>query len=92
MLELSLFQDSEETDPSAEKTDTSYESQADFHWEKKLKNPMTKNQKPNKAFSSSANSQFFLWKFRRLVLGFVGLIDAKGIDVAQSIWLSGGLT
>ena len=31
----------------------------------------------------------FLWKFLRLVLGLVGLIDAKGIDVAQPIWLWG---
>ena len=29
-----------------------------------------------------------LWKFH----GFVGLIDAKGIDVSQSIWLWGCLT
>ena len=31
----------------------------------------------------------FLWKFYGLVLGLVGLIDAKGIDVAQPIWLWG---
>ena len=29
----------------------------------------------------------FLCKFHGLVLGLVGLIDAKGIDVAQLIWL-----
>jgi hypothetical protein len=28
----------------------------------------------------------FLPKFHRSVLGLVGLIDAKGIDVAQPIW------
>ena len=28
----------------------------------------------------------FLWKFNGLVLGLVGLNDAKGIDVAQPIW------
>ena len=28
-------------------------------------------------------------KFHRLVLGLVGLIDAKGINVTQPIWLSG---
>jgi hypothetical protein len=28
----------------------------------------------------------FLRKFHGLVLGLVGLIDAKGIDVAQPIW------
>ena len=33
-MEWSLFQDSEETIHSVEKNDTSYESQADFHWEK----------------------------------------------------------
>jgi hypothetical protein len=27
-----------------------------------------------------------LWKFHGLALGLVGLIDAKGIDVAQLIW------
>jgi hypothetical protein len=31
----------------------------------------------------------FLWKFYGLVLGLVELIDAKGIDVAQPIWLWG---
>ena len=36
----------------------------------------------------SPNSQFFfLRKFQGLVLGLVELIDAKGIDVAQPIWL-----
>ena len=34
------------------------------------------------AFFKIANSQ----KFYRLVLGLVGLIDAKGIDEAQHIW------
>jgi hypothetical protein len=29
----------------------------------------------------------FLWKFYGSVFGLVGLIDAKGIDVAQPIWL-----
>jgi hypothetical protein len=40
-LEWSLFQDSEQTIHGAEINDTSYESQADSHWEK------NKNQKPN---------------------------------------------
>ena len=31
-------------------------------------------------------------KFHRFVLGLVGLIDAKGIDVAQRIWSWGCLT
>ena len=38
-------------------------------------------------FFKIANSQTFLWKFHGLVLGLVELIDAKGIDVAQPIWL-----
>ena len=33
-ISVGIFQDSEETNPSAEKTNTSYESQADFHLEK----------------------------------------------------------
>ena len=38
------------------------------------------------SFSSSANSQYFFMKIFGLVLGFVGLIDAKDIGVAQPIW------
>ena len=30
-----------------------------------------------------------LTNFNRLVLGLVGLIEAKGINVTQAIWLSG---
>ena len=30
--------------------------------------------------------KFFSQKFHELVLGLVGLNDAKGIDVAQPIW------
>ena len=33
-----------------------------------------------------ANSQNFFAKINRLVLGLVGLIDAKGIDISQPIW------
>jgi hypothetical protein len=33
--------------------------------------------------------KLFLWKFHGLVLGLVGLIDVKGIDVAQPIWSRG---
>ena len=36
-------------------------------------------------FSKTANSWNFLQKFCELVLEFVGLIDEKGIDVAQPI-------
>ena len=43
-------------------------------------------------FLKIANSQYFSWKFHGLVLGLVGLIDAKGIDVAQPIWLWGCAT
>ena len=37
-------------------------------------------------FSKSPILKKFLRKFYRLVLGLVGFIDAKGIDVAQPIW------
>ena len=46
----------------------------------------------NGRFSKSPILKNFLWKFHGLVLGLVGLIDAKGIDVAQPIWLWGCLT
>ena len=42
----------------------------------------------NGCFSKSPILKIFLRKFHRLVLGLVGLMDAKGIDVAQPIWLS----
>ena len=35
---------------------------------------------------TSENIKKKLGKFHRLILGLVGLIDAKGIDVAQPIW------
>jgi hypothetical protein len=55
---------------------------ADFHGNeaKNIQNGHFKN-----CFNSS-NSQDFFQKFPRLVLGLVGLIDEKGIDMAQSIW------
>jgi hypothetical protein len=34
-------------------------------------------------FFNSANSQYFFQKFHGLVLGLIGLIGTKGIDVAQ---------
>ena len=37
-------------------------------------------------FSKSPILNFFSRKFYRMVLGLIGLIDAKGIDVAQSVW------
>ena len=52
-----------------------------FFFEKKNQNGQLKKT----AFFKIANSQFFFFcKFHGLVLGFVQLIDAKGIDVA--IW------
>ena len=50
------------------------------------------NQKPktiklNKShFQGFVNSQYFFMKIYGLVLGLVGLIDAKGIDFAQPMW------
>ena len=34
----------------------------------------------------------FFRKFQGLVLGYVGYVDVKGIDLAQPIWFSGCLT
>jgi len=39
-----------------------------------------------------AKAEQFPPKFQGLVLGLVELIDAKGINVTQPIWLSGCLT
>ena len=41
----------------------------------------------NGRFSKSPILKKFSRKFHRLVLGLVGLIDAKAINVAQPIWL-----
>ena len=38
------------------------------------------------SFSIPPILNIFFQKFHGLVLGLVGLIDAKGIDVAQPIW------
>ena len=43
-------------------------------------------------FSKSPILKKILWKILGLVLGLVQLIDAKGIDVAQTIWSWGCLT
>ena len=37
-------------------------------------------------FPASPILNIFSWKFHGLVLGLVGLIDAKGIDFAQPMW------
>ena len=49
---------------------------------KKLKWPTKKS-----SFSSSANSQYFSLKISWIGPWVIGLIDAKGIDVAQPMWL-----
>jgi hypothetical protein len=54
--------------------------------QKKFKNPKWPTQK-KLSFSKSPILKNFLLKFYALVLGSVGLIDVKGIDVAQPIWL-----
>ena len=41
------------------------------------------------SFSTSPKAEQFPPKFHGLVLGLVGLIDAKGINVTQPIWSSG---
>ena len=43
------------------------------------------------SFSASPKAEQFSPKLHRLVLGIEGLIDAKGINVIQPIWLSGCL-
>ena len=92
-LEWSLFQNSEETIHSAEKNDTSYK-RAGFFTEmkqKKIQNgrlrkfKMAASKKPH--FPAPPILNIFSWKFHGLVLGLVGLIDAKDIGVAQSLWL-----
>ena len=40
-------------------------------------------------FSKPSFPNIFSWNCARLVIGSVGLIDEKGINVAQPIWLSG---
>ena len=59
-----------------------------FRWdEAKKKLKMADSKKLS--FSTSPKAEQFSPKFHRLVLGIVGLIDAKGINVTQPIWLSG---
>ena len=53
-----------------------------FFEEKNSKWPIFQNGR----FSKSPILEIFLRKFHRLVLGLVGLIDAKAITVAQTIW------
>ena len=67
-----------------------------FHVDEAKKNSKKKIQKKFKmadskklSFSTSPKAEQFPPKFHRLVLGIVGLIDAKGINVTQPIWPSG---
>ena len=57
-----------------------------FDWFSFLKKKFTTADSKKPTFSKSPILKKFLWKFYGLVLGLVGLIDAKGIDVAQPIW------
>ena len=41
------------------------------------------------SFSTSPKAEQFPPKFHELVLGLVGLLDAKGINMIQPIWPSG---
>ena len=54
-----------------------------FFFEKRIKMADPKKQR----FSKTPILKNVLQKFHVLVVGLVGLIDAKCIDVAQSIWL-----
>ena len=59
-----------------------------FIGEKKMKNPITNNPKPKKFhFPTLPILNIFSQNFQRLVLGLIELIDARGIGVAQPIWL-----
>ena len=64
------------------------ETLSDFHGDetkfRKKKIKMADSKKLR--FSKPSILKIFLRKFLRLVLGLVGLNDAKGIDVAQCIW------
>ena len=53
-----------------------------FFWKTKFKMADSKKVR----FSKSPILKMFLWKFHRLVLGLVELIDAKGINLVQHIW------
>ena len=65
-----------------------HEAKKNLFLKKKIK--MADSKKTS--FSTLPKAEQFPPKFHGLVLGLVGLIDAKGIDVAQSIWPRGFLT
>ena len=71
-------------------THPSYHINLDWFWLEWSKNKMADSKKLR--FSKSPILKKNLWKFHRLVLGLVGFIDAKGIDVAQPTWPWGCLT
>ena len=58
-----------------------------FHGDEAKKFKMADSKKLS--FSTSPKAEQFSPKFHRLVLGIVGLIDAKGINVTQPTWSSG---
>ena len=53
---------------------------------KKIKKKFKMADSKKLSFSTSPKAEQFPPKFHGLVLGLVGLIDAKGNDVAQPIW------
>ena len=62
-----------------------------FDWNKAKKNLFLKKKSKmadskQLSFSKSPILKFFLQKFHGLVLGLIGLIDAKAINSAQPIW------
>ena len=56
-------------------------------FKKNLKKKIKMADSKKLSFSTSPKAEQLSPKFHRLVLELVGLIDAKGIDVAQPIWL-----
>ena len=66
-----------------------------FDWNRAKKNVFLKKKKSKMAaskklsFSTSPKAEQFPPKHHGWVLGIVGLIDVKGINVTQPIWLSG---
>jgi hypothetical protein len=58
-----------------------------FHGDEAKKKESKMADSKKLSFSKSPILKIFLRKFHGLVLGLVELIDAKGIDVAQPIWL-----
>ena len=74
-----------------EKNDTSYEIQGCFHFKKQtfffLKKKIQNGRLKKNHFPAPPILNNFSQKFHGLVFWLVGLIDAKGIGVAQPLWL-----